>query len=778
MDFVRDLRYAARGLWKSPGFSLVSILCLAVGIGANSTVFSLVDGYWTRPLPVRDPNGLVYLYTATSRGQSGVSYAEYLDYQAGARTLGGLLVSERRGGILTGEGYADAMQTNVVSDSYFQVLGVGAQIGRVFAAGDTRQGRVLVISHNLWQRRFGGDPSVVGRTIRLSGSYTVIGVAPKGFRGVELWRDSDAWIPMSSWDPSGEEAAQRVYRSFTAIGRLTPGTSLEKARAELTGISTRLERDWPKSNQGCRAVLLTEAERLHSFHLPYILMGIVAVVLLIACANVAGLLLARSAGREQEIAVKQAMGASRWRLASAAMAENALLGAAGLLAGLALARGMIAALPSLVIPPANGYLRYEFRLDGRVVGFTVAISLLTVCVFGLWPALRVSKLSRTPRRSWSRQVLVVGQIVLSIVLLAGAGLLVRTFIYCMNIDPGFTRADVLVAELAPPFKATSSHGFYDHLLERAHAIPGVTEATVALRPPLNGSGGGMAQEVTFRSSESPVRIKYTAVGLNYFHTMGIALARGRDFDSRDQADAAKVMIVNQTMARRYWPIEDPVGKTVHLDADRMIVGVAADTRINSIEEPAEPYFYLPVAQTKFTGLYFIARTSLDPLRLARPFRAEVAAIDSRVPVLEVTSMKMLVKSTVYEQQVSATIVGSLGLAGLLLAAIGLYGVVSYTVAGRTREIGIRMALGAQRRDALTLILRQALGLASAGISVGLICAFYAARLLEGMLYGITTRDPITFGSVAVLMLLVTLGASVIPARRATKIEPVVALRYE
>jgi putative ABC transport system permease protein len=780
LDFVRDLRFAARGSVKSPGFTAVSVLCLAVGIGANSTVFSLVDGYWTRPLPVRNPHELVYLYTATPRdAQSGVSYAEFLDYQAGARSFRGLLVTERRGGILSGNGFTDAVQSNVVSDSYFQVLGVGAQLGRVFAPGDPAHGRVLVMSHNLWQRRFGGDPSIVGRTIRVNGLYTVVGIAPKEFRGVELWRDSDVWIPESSWDPSGEEAANRSYRSFTAMGRLGPGVTVEGARAELAGISTRLERDWPKFNKGCRAVLLTDSERLHAYKLPYILMGIVGVVLLIACANVAGLLLARAGSRGQEIGMRLALGASRARLVSQFMAESALIGAAGAAAGLLLARGLIALLPSVIIPPGAGHTGYEFRLDARVLAFTLAVSLLTIVVFGLWPALRTSQpLSRTPRRAWSRQVLVVMQMVLSIVLLAGAGLLVRTFVYCMNLDPGFTRADVLVADVAPPDKPAESRAFYQKLLDRARGIPGIVDATVALRPPLNGSGGGMAQNVTVRPGESPVRLKYTAVGLKYFRTLGIGLLRGRDFERHDDTDAEKVMIVNLTMARRYWPNENAIGKTVRLDIERTIVGVVNDTRINSLDEPPEPYFYLPVAQTRFGSLYFIARTSVDPVRLARTVRREVAAIDSGVPVLEITSMKLLVRSSVYEQQVSATIVGSLGLAGLLLAAIGLYCVVSYTVASRTREIGIRMALGAQRRDAMLLILRQAVVLAAAGIAIGLVCALFAARLLQGMLYGVSTRDPATFAAVVGLMLVVALAASFVPARRATKIDPTVALRYE
>ncbi|MDR3701745.1 MAG: ABC transporter permease [Candidatus Sulfopaludibacter sp.] len=781
---LRDLRFAVRMLAKAPGFTAIAVLCLALGIGVNTTVFSLVDGYWTRPLPVPQAQQLVYLYTATPRDpQDSVSFPEFLDYQARAKSFSGLLATERRGGILTGPGFADAVQSNVVSSSYFQVLGIAAQVGRVFTPGDAAGPRVLVMSHNLWQRRFGGDPSIVGRTIRINGLYTVIGIAPADFRGVEMWRDSDVWIPQSSWDPSGAEAAERSYRSFTVMGRLRPGVALETARTELTAISAQIELAWPKFNKGCRALLLTDSERLHRYKLPYILMGIVALVLLIACANVAGLLLARAGSRTYEMGVRVALGASRRRLVSQLMAESTLIGAMGTAAGLLLARVLIALLPAVIIPPAAGYLHFQFRLDQRVLAFTLLASLFTIFVFGLAPALRTSAVvSRGARRAYSRRILVVAQMVLSIVLLSGAGLLVRTFTYCMNLDPGFTRGNVLVAEISPPYNSTGSHAFYGKLLARAPGIPGVLDATLALRAPLSGSGGGTAQNIGI-ATNPPQRVKYTAVDLHYFRTLGIALLRGRDFDTHDQPGSTRVMIVNRTMAQRFWPNENALGKTARLSGDppgteRTIVGVAADTRVNSLEEPAEPYFYLPFAQTRFSTMYLIARTSPDPVRMARQVRAEIAAIDPGVPVTEITSMNLLVRSTVFEQQVSATIVGSLGLIGLLLAAIGLYGLISYTVAERTRELGIRMALGAQRGHALRLILRQAFALSAIGIAVGLGCALFATRLLREMLYGVSTRDPLTFAAVIALMLAVALLASYLPARRATRIDPMTALRYE
>lgn len=801
---LHDFRFAARMLGKSRGFTAVSVLCLALGIGANSTIFSLVDGYWTRPLPVRDPGGLIYLSTATPRSaRDGLSYAEFLDYQSQAKAFTGLLATERRGPTLTGDGFAESTMSNVVTENYFTVLGVEAQLGRIFTVADANVGqRVVVMSHNLWQRRFGSDPKIIGRSVRLNGSYLVIGVAHKGFRGTELWQDSDFWIPMSSWDPSGDERNSREYRSQTVMGRLRSGVSIEAARAETAGIAANLERAYPKFNKGCRAVLATATEHLFQSteYVPFILLGIVAVVLLIACANLANLLLARAGSRSREIGVRLALGASRGRLVSQLMAESVLLCALGTAAGLLLATWLTSLLPSVIIPPANNYLHMDFRLDLRVLAFTLTTSLVTVFVFGLAPALRACRTdlvsvmkcegpagTRRGRVKLS-SVLVVVQMALSMMLLVGAGLLVRTFVYSMNLDLGFERRDVLVANISPPYGAARSHAFYRQLVERMHGIHGIREATLALRAPLSGSGGGLEEQVMIpgRSGQPGdllPRIKYTAVDMNYFRTLGIGLLHGRDFDAHDAPDSARVVIINETMSRRLWSGEDPIGKTIQLAgespaSERTIVGIVRDTRINSITEAGEPYFYLPYAQTRFSGMFLIATTGIDFLQLSKQLRAEVAAIDPRVPVLEVTTMKLLVRSRLYEQQVSATIVGGLGVIGLFLAAVGLYGLISYSVTQRTREIGIRMALGAQRRDAMVMVLRQALVLALIGTGIGFIGAAFAARILSGLVYGVSVRDPITFGAVILSMLTVATLASYIPARRSTQIDPMIALRHE
>ena len=801
---LQDIRFAWRMLAKSPGFTAVAVLCLALGVGANSTIFSLVDGMWLRPLPVRDPGSLVYLSLATDRDPLGdLSYPDYQDFRDQAKTLAGLTVTQRRGPILSGDGFAESTMSNVVSEDYFTVLGVNAQLGRVFTGRDKDSGPVVVMSHSLWQRRFGGDPGIVGKTVRLGRAYTVIGIAPKGFRGVEQWIDSDFWIPMSSWDPSVDgERAQRGWHSFAAMGRLRPGVTLKQARAEIEGIARNLERAYPQFNKGRRGVLYPALEyQIRSAgYQGGVLMGIVALVLLIACANVANLLLARAGVRAREIGVRLAMGGRRSRLVRQLLTESAVIAFLAAAAGLLLAVWLIQLLPAVVTPPGDTYTHYQFRVDYRVLVFTLAVSLFTVLAFGLFPAWRASRPdlvsvlkgdgsdpSRPGGRIRPRSLLVIGQVAVSMILLTGAGLLVRTFIHSLHVDLGFQRKNLLVADVSPPYRPARAREFYRQLLERMRALPGVREATLARRPPLWGSEGGMAQgiEIPGRQlapGEPNPPVKFNIVGQNYFRTLGIPLLRGRDFDMRDGLDSPRVMIVSEIMARRFWPDEDPVGKIVHAADDpagvnRQIVGVVGDARINSIQEEPEPYFYLPFAQSGW-DMKLLAETTADPLRLANQLRAEVAALDNRVPVLSISTLGLVIRSSIYTEQMAATVVGALGAMGLFLAVIGLYAVISYAVVQRTREIGIRMALGAQRRDALRLVLGHGVRLVAIGIAAGLAGALAATQLLAKMLYGVSPRDPVTFACVAALMAVVALAASYIPARRATKIDPMRALRYE
>jgi predicted permease len=804
MRLIQDLRIALRMLRKTPGFTAVAVLCLAVGIGANSIVFSLVDGLWTRPLPVSRQGELVYLFLAADRDPEGeLSYPEYQDIRDHSKTLAGIAVTQRRGPTLTGDGFAETTMSNVVSEDYFTVLGVSAQLGRVFTARNKETGPVVVMSHNLWMRRFGGDPGMVGKAVRLGRAYTVIGIAPKGFRGVESWIDSDFWIPMSSWDsnPTGE-SAQRGSHSFSAIGRLRPGVSVEQARAEFEGLARNLERAYPEFNKGRRGVLYSALEyRIRSGgYMAGILLAVVALVLLIACANVANLLLARAGVRAREFGVRVAIGAGRSRLVRQLLTESAVIALLGAGAGLVLADSIIRILPAVLVPATEAHTQLDFRMDSRVLAFTLAVSVVTVLAFGLFPSLRASRpdvasvLKGGPDRMPSarsirpRSLLVIGQVAVSMILLTAAGLLIRTLIYSLHADLGFQRKDLLVANVEARGNQARKHEFYRQMLERVRGLPGVRQATLAMRPPLWGSEGGTAQGIAIpghpvQPGETNAPVKFNVVDPGYFRTVGIPLRRGRDFDERDNADAPKVAIVSETMARRFWLNEDPVGRFVHAGDDpdsvnRQIVGISGDARINSVQETPEPYFYLPYAQSNREWMMLLAETSGDPLRFGKQLRAEVAALDKRVPVLTISTLGLVIRANVHEQEQTALFVGILGAIGLFLAAIGLYGVISYATVQRTREIGIRMALGAQRQDALRLVLSEGMRLTVGGIALGIAGALAVTPMAANMLYGVSPRDPATISCVAVLMLAVALAASYFPARRATRIDPVTALRCE
>jgi predicted permease len=804
MLLFQDVRIALRMLRKTPGFTAVAVLCVAVGIGANSAVFSVVDGMWMRPLPVDKPGELVYLFLATDHyAFDEFSYPEYQDIRDHTKTLAGLMVTQRRGPTLMGDGFAESTMSNVVSEDYFTVLGVSAEVGRVFTVRDKEAEPVVVMSHNLWQRRFGGDPGIVGKTVRLGRAYTVIGIAPKGFRGVETWIDSDFWIPMTSWDSSlGGESAQRGWHSFAAIGRLRPGVSVEQSRAEFEGFARNLERAYPEFNKGRRGALYSALEyRIRSGgYTAGILMAVVALVLLIACANVANLLLARAGVRSHEIGVRVAIGAGRARLIRQFLTESAVIAALGAAAGLFLAHSIIQFLPTVLVPAGDTHTLLDFRMDARVLAVTLAVSVATVLVFGLLPSLSASRpdvasvLKGGPEQRPSsrsirpRTLLVIAQVTMSMVLLTAAGLLVRTFLNSLHADLGFQRKDLLVADVEARGNQARRREFYRQTLEHVRALPGVRQATLAMRPPLWGSEGGTAQGVEILGhpmapgATSP-QVKFNVVDSGYFRTLGIRMLRGRDFDEHDSQDASRVMIVSETMAHQFWPNEDPIGKFVHATDDpgpvnRQIVGIARDARIVSVDEAAEPYFYLPYAQSNRGTMLLLAETRGDPLRLVGPLRAEVATLDKRVPVLSASTLGIVIRSNIHEQELTATFVAALGLVGLFLAAIGLFGVISYTMVQRTREIGIRMAVGAQRRDASRLVLAEGVRLAVAGIAVGVVGAIAVTPLMAKMLYGVSPHDPVTFACVAVLMVGVALAASYFPARRATKVDPLVALRYE
>ncbi len=794
---LHDLRYGFRSLIKNPGFTAVAVLCLAVAIAANSTIFSLVDGSSLRPLPVDDPDGLVRVFSATERYAFGrVSYRDLLDFRQQAESLSALAGAEYRGFIL--EDDQPAMRTNsqVVTENYFDVLGIEAQFGRFFGADDATE-QVVVISHSLWQRRFGGDPEVVGRRLLISGQpYTLIGVARRGFRGTAIGRDPDIWVPAGSnaYLSSPAYLQNRVYQEFSVFGRLRPGASLDEARAELTAVVRNLERAYPATNKGRRVLVMSEWEfRLENSETGFILMGMVALVLLIACANVANLLLARAEQRRREIAVRLSLGSSRGRLVRHLLTEGTLLAGFGAAAGLLLAWWLISALPAMLMPPTDYRMASDFRLDERVLAFTLITAALTVLLFALMPALRASRVSLSTalkglaptaiahgRRLGPRGGLLVAQMAISLVLLVGTGLLVKAFLANLNADFGFSERNLVVAQVAFRGPAQQRASFWRELGDRISAVPGVEQAAFAMRAPLSGSGSGVATEVLIPGQEK-LRIKYARVTSNYFQTLGIRLIRGQLLSDEDSPKAPKSVVINETMAQRYFPDGDIIDQVIRVSdkaQEHRIIGIVQDTKIRSITEPPEPYLYLPFSPGYGGMRTLLVETSGDAASRAELIRSEIVNVDSRSLVYTLTTIRDLIHANLHPQWISASAVGILGLLSLLLAAIGLYGVVSYVVARRTREIGIRMALGAQSRDALGLVLRQGLRPTLIGVAIGLAGAIGLTRILSSWLYSVNPRDPLVFAIATAVMIATALVATLIPARNATRVRPMEALREE
>jgi predicted permease len=797
-------RAAMRSLAKSPGTSGLAVVCLVLGIAASTTIFSLTDTFWLRPLPIRDPASVVELRTFLEGQGDRASYADYADYRQRSHTMAGLAASARYGPVLTtADGPGEPTITTVATPNYFTVLGVAAAEGRVFTQADAGSpDPVLVLSHSVWQRRFNGDPAIVGKAVALGGrSYTVIGVLGPEFRGTDPSLSIDVWVPFSSWfvtSQSQQTLTDRAAREFDVIGRLSPHVAIEQARSELQSICTALRRDNPATNRNVHA----DVSRVDGDpgYQPYLLLGLVTLVLLIACANVANLLLARAEGRRLEIAIRQSLGASHWRIASQMLCEGGVLAGLATLVALFVAVWAIRLLPAVVIPPSTDASGWEFVFDMRAVGFTIAAAVVTALACSVVPACSGSRANlalalgseRVPGgrlRVPVRNVLVVGQVALAVVTLTSAGLLLRAFLDASKVDLGFERKDMLLAQVYTPYKPAEARAFFAELVERLRANPGVRAATTAYRPPMWPSEGGRSIRVevpgwTGPAGETALQIKQGVIGANYFRTLGTRVLHGRDFSSRDDETGGKVTIVNATMAKRFWPNGGAVGRIVRVGPagtaeEREIVGVVEDTKINSADEAPEPYIYLPFAQVNVSYQnVMVENRSGRADDLARLVRSEVARLDKRVTIYEMWTMRDLIRSQFFDREMPATVAGSVGLLGVVLAIAGLYGVVSYTVVRRTHEIGIRMALGGSRGVILGLVLRHGLRLALVGVAAGVVASTALAPLLAHWLRGVSPRDPITLVSVAVLMVLVALAASYFPARRATRIDPIIALRHE
>jgi macrolide transport system ATP-binding/permease protein len=809
---IRDCRHALRLLARNPGFTLVAVLTLALGIGANTAIFSIVSGIFLRPWPVKDPSGLVALSTDDRKETDFTisSYPDYLDIRSQVPAFSGVLAYCQRGGFLSGEEKGQAVAVDVVSEDYFAVLGVNAARGRTFSVQPDQaesEGHAVIISYGLWQRRFGGDPALPGRTILLDGKgFTVLGITPQEFSGLEKGAPTDVWVTPLGWPtmvPGAEaEFEARASRRFELVARLRPDSRLEQARTQLQTLASRLSETYPATNKEVTFRAIPAAEKAREgLGSGLFLMAMVGLVLLISCANVANLLLARTERRQREIAVRLALGAGRRRLVVQLLTESLLLAVTGGVLGLLLASWLVRLLPVLapLLPFPSGT---DVQLDFGVLAFTATLSLLTALLFGLAPGLQSSRFDLVPvlkgedtrpgrlsKRFPVRSVLAAGEVALCVVLLVTSGLLLRSLLFSQRINPGFsTNKNVLMLTLAPPTLYGYSQGqaaaLYQSLVARLESVPGVVGASYARRPPLAAYEIGETENVTIPGmAPSPgterLKIRYNVVAPNFFGTLGAHILRGRDFNQFDTPEATMAVIINDTMARRFWPDKDPVGRWLRIgDKDTQIVGVVETGKYIDLHQAPESYLFFPFSQMfSFEAMLFV-ETAGDPQALVHAILGEAQAVDKNLPVVEAVTLKDYLRGFLVEERTSASLLAGLSVLGMFLAAVGLYGVVAYLASRRTHEIGIRMALGARRGDVLGLVLGQGIRLGALGAAVGLVAAAAVAHVMSSRLYGVRPTDPLTYAAGIGVVIAVALLASYLPARRATKVDPMVALRYE
>ncbi len=795
----QDLRYGARMLLKKPGFTPIAVLTLALGIGANTAIFSVVNAVLIQPLPFAEPDRLVWMWGNVRDGSNRAAVAppDYLDYREQNNSFEQLaaMMSVPIYGNLTGSGDPERLEAALVTGNYFQALGVKPALGRTFLLENEQPGldRVAVLSHGLWQRRFGADPTIVNRTITLDGrNYEVLGVMPPDLK---FPRTAEMWAPINFG--ISPEMKQRRAHFLRLIGRLKPGVTLAPAQAEMDAIARRLEEQYPTTNTGWSLRLVPLHERIAGNIKPtlFVLFGAVGFVLLIACVNVANLLLVRAAARASEIAVRTALGASRWRIARQMLTESLLLSLFGGALGVLLATwgvDLLVALSANNIPPTA-----NVRIDATVLGFTLLVALFTGVLFGLVPALQSSSpnlneslkeggrsATEGVRRNRTRHLLVVFESAVAVMLLVGAGLLIRSFIRLQNVSPGFDARNVLTMQISLSRDGygarEKARSFFDQLQQRLHSLPGVESVGMIRELPLDGQLNDRPFTVEGRPPGSPNQrydAEWRLINQDYFRAMRIPLLRGRNFTEQEVRQSAGVVIISGSLSRAVFPDEDPLGKRLQLDQKPYeIVGIVGDIRQHALEIDPDATMYLPTLAIEQTNL--VLRTAGDPTSIIGAVRKEVMAIDRDQPIASVRPMERLMYESVAQPRFRTFLIGLFAALALLLAAVGIYGVISQMVAQRTHEIGIRLALGAQTRDVLSSVLRHGMSLAIIGIAIGVAGALALTRLMGSLLFEVSATDPMTFAGVAVLHALVALLACYIPARRAAKVDPVVALRYE
>ncbi|MGH9837333.1 MAG: ABC transporter permease [Blastocatellia bacterium] len=812
----QDLRVSLRRLRKAPGFTLIAVLSLALGIGANSAIFSLVNTALLRPLPIERPRELVALNGASESGGGEfpvLSYPNYKDYRDRNNTLAGLILYRMAPVSLSHKGVNERVWSYIASGNYFEVLGVRAAVGRVFTPDDDKAKgahSVAVITHDCWQQRFGGDPRVVGKSILVNGgSFTVIGVTPPGFRGSEIGYRTEMWFPammQKQIEPGGDWLENRdEYNSFVQ-GRLKPGVTMAQAEANLKAIAADLAREYPRENEG-RTIKLSPAGLFGSFMrgpvtgFAAVLMGIVGLVLLLACINLANLLLARATERRKEIAIRLAVGATRARLVRQLLTESVLLAFLGGALGLALAYWLVDAI-MVFKPPMDIPLSTELHVDFRVLLFTAVVSLLTGVLFGLLPALQSTRPELVPalkdevsvggyRRSLLRNGMVVVQVTLSLVLLISAGLVLRGLQRAQFLNPGFNPRNAVEMSFdlsLQGYDEARAKQFKRQLLDRARALPGVEAAGLSNFVPLTMNINQNPIYIEGRPSErggnAPTAMTASATP-GFLQAMGVRLLEGRDFAETDDDTRPRVAVVNETFARRFWPGQNAIGKRFSHDSDQEprrqwieIAGVMQNGKYFSLGEDPTMMAIRNLRQTSGNFLTMIVRTSGEPKGAIGAIRREFGQLDANLPVYNVKTMVEHMNLPLFPARVAAVLLGSFGLLAMLLAAIGLFGVMSYVVSQRTRELGIRMALGAGRGEVFRLVVGQGLLLTAIGVVIGLGLAAVGTRLLSGLLYGVSALDPVTFSVVTLLLAAAAFLACYFPARRAMKVDPIVALRYE
>jgi predicted permease len=807
-------------LVKQPGFTLIAVTTLALGIGANTTIFSFTNALLLRSIAgVADQGKLVMIgRTMNGSGFDTFSWPNYADLRDQNKTLAGLAAYYSTAMHLSTAGEADRVRGAAATGSYFSVLGVGAQLGRTLLMEDEAApgaSPVAVISDSLWRRRFDADPEIVGKTMLLNNhQYTIVGVAAESFAGTRIGDTLDVWVPVTMyaqveptvWNGADQIMTVRNASWLDVFARLKPGVEIEQARSELGAIARQLEEAYPKFNRQAGVAIApglgfeSPNTRADVRRFMSLMMGIVGLVLVVACANVANMLLARATVRRREIAIRLALGAGRWRIVRQLLTESLLLALLGGVTGVLVALWANNLLKRFLPPRYMGVpLDVQINLDPRVLGFALFISLLTGVIFGLIPALNTSKPELVPllkdavvsgrgvRQSKLRGALVVSQVALSLVVLVCAGLFVRTLRNSRAISPGFDIERVLTLRVdvgRQGYTEPQGKVYYWRLLERVKALPGVESASLVSTLPLSGGSWGTGIRVEGKQltpDGEPLSTDYNVIAPHYFETIRIRLLLGRDFVEQDSATSPGVVIVNETTAHRLWADENPLGQRLAMGPDQKrleVIGVVSDVKHRSLFESPRTHLYLPIDQAYKSTMTLLVRTLSDPKNLVAAVQRETQSIDKNLPVFSVRTLEEQLDNSLGPQRVSALFVSAFGVIALLLAAIGLYGVMAYAVSQRTREIGIRLALGASNSDVFRSVLKTGLGLTMMGLVIGLAACLAVTRVLTSQLYGVNGTDPLTFACVAGLLASVAVLACYIPARRATKVDPMIALRSE